>query len=291
MKIEVKNVTKSYGKKKALDQVSFVLEQGKIYGLLGRNGAGKTTLMQTIAGHIMSTSGDVFIDNQRPFENQFITESICLINESGNFKKGLKVKETLKVCSLFYPNWDWKVAERLLEEFSLEENLKVKALSKGMESALGIIVGLAAKAPITIFDEPYIGLDAAHRKRFYELLLEEYENHPRTIILSTHLVDEVSRLFEEVLIFQRGKLVLKEDAEKLRDYGFVVQGSPDSIDLLAKDHNVIHRKSFAGQETAVIFSKTGGRKTAETLGLKIETLPVQELMIHLTSSQKGGKAV
>ncbi|GAA0340256.1 ABC transporter ATP-binding protein [Bacillus carboniphilus] len=291
MKIEVKNITKAYGKNNALDQVSFDLEKNKIYGLLGRNGAGKTTLMQTLAGHILPTSGEVLIDGQKPFENQKITESICLINESGNFKKGLKIKEVLLVSSLYYPNWDQEVAERLLEEFSLNKNMKIKAMSKGMESALGITVGLASRAPITIFDEPYIGLDAVHRQRFYELLLEEYEDHPRTIILSTHLIDEVSNLFEQVVIFQQGKLVLKEDAEVLREHGYKVQGDTSAIDLFAKEYNVIHRKSFAGQEVAVVYSQDGGREAARNLGLVVDSLPVQELMVYLTSSREGRKHV
>src|SRR5690625_7536679 len=101
---------------------------------------------------------------------------------------------------------------------------KGKALSEGMVLALGIIVGLECKAPITIFDEPYIGLDAAARKKFYEILLEEYEAEKRTIIFSTHLIVEVSLLFEEVLILQDGKLVLKEEADVLRTNTYAVSG-------------------------------------------------------------------
>src|SRR5699024_10234816 len=141
------------------------------------------------------------------------------------FKGDLKIKHVLKLSSFFYPTWDQTLAHELIEVYQLDVNKKVKTLSKGMESALGIIVGLASKAMITIFDEPYIGLDAARRKKFYEILLEEYEKEKRTIILSTHLIDEVSLIFEEIIILQDGELLLQEDAEELRHNTCAVSGS------------------------------------------------------------------
>src|SRR5690625_3718066 len=166
MKIEIRNLTKKYKQHLALDHVSFTLAEPKIYGLLGRNGAGKTTFMEILSGQILANSGQITIDGENPFDNQRLTESICLIKEGNNFKKDLKVKNVLKIYSFFYPTWDQELADELVNVFRLKLNAKVKALSKGMESALGIIVGLACKAPITIFDEPYIGLDAAARKKF-----------------------------------------------------------------------------------------------------------------------------
>lgn len=270
----------------ALEGVSLQLEENKIYGLLGRNGAGKTTLMQILAGQIMPSDGSVLINDQRPFGNQAITESICLINESENFKKGLKIKEIFKIASYFYPNWCLETAKRLLGEFYLEENMRVKTLSKGMESSLGITVGLASRSPITIFDEPYIGLDAAARSKFYDLLLEEYEEFPRTFILSTHLIDEVSRLFEEVLIFADGKLLMQINADELREQSFIINGSSAVVSEFVKDKKVIHRKSFGSMEQAVLYGEN--RREAEKAGLHVENVPVQELMIYLTTKQKGG---
>src|SRR5699024_919669 len=148
-----------------------------------------------------------------PFDQQSISEKICLIKEGNNFKKELKIKNVLKIYQYFYPNWDQQLALDLIKQYNLPMNARVKALSKGMESELGIIVALASKAAITIFDEPYIGLDAAARKRFYNILLEEYEKEERMIIFSTHLIDEVSLLFEEVIILKEGTLVLQEEAE------------------------------------------------------------------------------
>src|SRR5699024_3151830 len=135
-----------------------------------------------------------------------------------------KVKDIFKTCEILYENWDRALAEELASMYNLPLKKKIKTYSKGMSSAVGIIVGLASKAPITIFDEPYIGLDAAGRKRFYDILIEQYEMEERMIIFSTHLIDEVSLLFEEVLILQDGELMVQENADTLRQKAFCVRG-------------------------------------------------------------------
>lgn len=190
----------------------------------------------------------------------------------------------MKIFSLFYPAWDDELANSLIKEYNLNLNAKVKELSKGMESALGVTVGLASKAPITVFDEPYIGLDAAARKKFYEILLAEYEAEKRTIILSTHLIDEVSLLFEEVLILQAGKLILKEEAETLRRQTCAVSGTVDQVEAFIEDKQTIHKKQLAGMMTAYIF---GPSTDAKKTGLTVEGIPIQELMIYLTENEEG----
>lgn len=282
MKIEVKNVSKKYKDTNALDNISFTLNEPKIYGLLGRNGAGKTTFMEILSGQILASEGQILIDGELPFDNQRLTESICLIKEGNNFKKDLKVKNVLRIYSYFYPTWDQELADELIAEYNLNLNSKVKALSKGMESSLGIIVGLASKAPITIFDEPYIGLDAAARKKFYEILLEEYESEKRTVIFSTHLIDEVSLMFEEVLILQDGKLVLKEEAEELRNNTCAVSGTVQDVENFVKDKEVIQSKNLAGMMTAYVY---GSIEQAKSAGLSAEGIPIQELMIYLTEKK------
>lgn len=284
MKIEIKNLSKKYKQSFALSNVSFTLEEPKIYGLLGRNGAGKTTFMEILSGQILSSSGQITIDGEDPFDNQRLTESICLIKEGNNFKRDLKVKNVLKIYSLFYPTWDQKLADELIKVYKLKLNAKVKTLSKGMESALGIIVGLASKAPITIFDEPYIGLDAAARKMFYEILLEEYEAKKRTIIFSTHLIDEVSLLFEEVLILQEGSLILQEEAEHLRNNTCAVSGTIKEVEAFVAGKEVIEKKQLAGMMTAYLYENM---KDAKAHGLNVEGVPIQELMIYLTEGKEG----
>src|SRR5690625_1585658 len=284
MKIEVKNLTKKYNKKLALNDVTFRLDEPKIYGILGRNGAGKTTFMDILAGHQLATSGEIKVNNTNPFDNRKILEKVCLIKEADNFHKDLKVKQVLRSYSLFYPKWDMELAIRLVKEYQLPMNARVKTLSKGMGSALGVIVGIASKAPITIFDEPYIGLDAAARKKFYDILLDEYEDEERIVIFSTHLIDEVSLLFEEVLILQEGKLILQEKAETLRERAFSVTGEIEEVQQFICSKRVINKKTLAHMMTASLY---GDRSEAEKTGLKIEGVPIQDLMIYLTEQGKG----
>lgn len=282
MKVNVEHVTKKYNGNLALDDVSFTLDEPKIYGLLGRNGAGKTTFMDILAGHNVATSGMITINGENPFDHQQISEQICLIKEGDNFKKDLKIKHVLNIYECFYPTWDKELALDLIKQYKLPMNARVKSLSKGMESALGIIVGLSSKAQITIFDEPYIGLDAAARKRFYNVLLEEYEKEPRMIIFSTHLIDEVSLMFEEVLILQEGKLVLQEDAESLRNRTCIVSGTEEEVESFIEGKEVLDRKKLAGMMTAHIFAPA---EEAQQHGLTAENIPIQDLMIYLTESE------
>src|SRR5690625_4993917 len=284
MKIEVKNITKKFGKKHALNEVSFTLTEPKIYGLLGRNGAGKTTFMDILAGHRLASSGEILIEGQRPFDNRNNLEKICLIKEGDNFHKDMRIKQVLKAYSLFYPTWDQRLAEDLIKEYNLNIKARVKTLSKGMASALGVIVGLASKAPITIFDEPYIGLDAAARKKFYDILLEEYETEKRTVIFSTHLIDEVSLLFEEVLILQEGELILQEKADKLREQTCAVTGEVSEVEKFICNKKVMKKKQLANMMTAYIY---GDKNEALQANLQVEGIPIQDLMIYLTEVGKG----
>src|SRR5699024_3767587 len=136
---------------------------------------------------------------------------ICLIKETNNFHRDMKVKDVLKSYENLYENWNSELVAELLEVYHLPLKARVKTLSKGMESALGVIVGLASRAKITIFDEPYIGMDAAARQKFYDILLDIYEKEERIIIFSTHLIDEASLLFEEIFIIKDGEIILQEE--------------------------------------------------------------------------------
>lgn len=286
MKIEVKNITKKYKQTIALDNISFTLEQPKIYGLLGRNGAGKTTFMQLLAGHQLPTSGSIFVNNENPYDQRKITEQICLIRENDNFHRDLKINQVLRIYKNFYPNWDDELANTLMKKYSLSVNKRIKVLSKGMVSALGVIVGLASNAPITIFDEPYIGLDASSRQLFYDTLLMEYEKEPRTFILSTHLIDEASKLFEEVILLRNGKLILHENVDTLRSRAYSVTGETNEIDKYIADKHVLNIKHIGHLKTAYIYGEEMNQAVER---LSFENLSIQELMIYLSEHNGGEK--
>jgi ABC-2 type transport system ATP-binding protein len=286
--IECKQLTKKHGNFTALNEVSFKLESDKIYGLLGRNGAGKTTLLHLLNAQMFPNSGTILIDGHAPFENASVLQKVCFIKESNNFKKNMKISEVLDLASLFYPHWDANFALELLEQLELDQNKKVKVLSKGMESALGILVGLASRAPITIYDEPYIGLDAISRQMFYDILLEDYVKHPRTIILSTHLIDEVSRLFEKVIIVNQGKIMLLEDTETLRHKAYYLTGDVEVISEFTKNKHVVLSESLGKTLVVATYGDLSpkDKQEAEQSGIDIAPVPIEKLMIYLTSKRQ-----
>ncbi|QMV43410.1 ABC transporter ATP-binding protein [Cohnella cholangitidis] len=290
--VEIKELTKTYGNFKAVDNVSFTLEDGKIYGLLGRNGAGKTTIMHMITAQLFKSGGEIKVFGEEPFENDKVLRKICFIKESQKYPDNFRVLDVLNVSPLFFPNWDKELAYSLIEDFRLPLKRRVKKLSRGMLSAVGIIVGLASRAPLTIFDEPYLGLDAVARSLFYNRLLEDYAEHPRTIVLSTHLIDEVSQLLEHVLVIDRGKLLLNEESEVLRGRASTVAGTAAKVEEFLEGKQVIHREPFAGLTSATVIGHLTAedRGRAAELGLEISPVSLQQMVVHLTNSQNRREA-
>jgi len=291
--IEANRVTKAYGTMRALDDVSFRLMPNKIYGLLGRNGAGKTTLMHILTAQQFATRGEVRLFGETPYENDAVLRRVCFVKESQSYPKTLQVKNVLDLSSSFFPSWDREYALQLASQFELPLDRRMNKLSRGMLSAVGIIIGLASRAPITIFDEPYLGLDAAARRLFYDLLLEDYAEHPRTILLSTHLIDEVSRMLEHVLILDRGRLLVNEDADALRGMAFTVTGPKAKADAFAAGRDVLHVESVGGLASLTVKGAATAEtiREAERLGLELGPVSLQQLFVHLTNpTHPGGKA-
>jgi ABC-2 type transport system ATP-binding protein len=218
--VEVDRLRLRYGQVTALDDLTFALAGGKVHGLLGRNGAGKTSLLSVLAAFRKPTAGTVRVGGRPVFEHPRVTHQVCLVGETGGpADTGDSVKETLSVARRLRPAWDADYAAALVERFGLPLRGKLGALSLGQRSALGITVGLAARAPLTMFDEPNLGLDAPSRQRFREELRADLRAHPRTVIVSTHLAEELRPLFAEVLVLDNGRLVRHEPAGARRPPG------------------------------------------------------------------------
>jgi ABC-2 type transport system ATP-binding protein len=291
--VEVSHLTKSFGRVVAVNQVSFSIEAGKIYGLLGRNGAGKTTIMRLITAHLFPTSGEVWVFGAHPYENSRVLSQVCAVSDRQKYPNGYRVLDVLHQAAYFFPQWDREYAFALVEAFRLPLSRLMKALSRGMLSAAGNIVGLASRAPLTIFDEPYLGLDAVARGIFYDRLLQDYAEHPRTVILSTHLIDEISRLLEHILVIDQGRLVLDEDAEALRGRAFTVVGPAALVDTFTAGKELLARSPLGGLLSATVMGNgdASDRKHAEALGLELAPVSLQQLLVHLTGEQSARKAV
>jgi ABC-2 type transport system ATP-binding protein len=279
--VEVQHVTRRYRGMTALDDVSTALEANTVTGLLGRNGAGKSTLMRIITGQEFLSSGTVRVGGQNPLENDAVLRRMIFVKESQVYPD-IKVKRALEAASWFYPNWDAELAATLMEDFALPANRPIKKLSRGMHSSVGIVIGLAARAEITLFDEPYLGLDAVARQIFYDRLLADYAEHPRTVLLSTHLIDEVANLLEHVIVIDRGRIVVDAPAEDLRGRAVTVSGRAADVDEFVTHQKVLARQGIGSLATATVTGPLDdlARARARDLHLEVGPVSLQEFVIR-----------
>jgi len=267
----------------ALTDVTVGFQADTITGLLGRNGAGKTTLMQLLTGHRVPTSGRVEVLGARPYENDQVLSRLCFIKESQRYPDHFRVRDAVEVASTLYPHWDRDLAEQLLTDFDLPAKRTIKKLSRGMTSAVGVVIGLASRAPVTLFDEPYLGLDAVARQLFYDRLLADYAEHPRTVVLSTHLIEEISDLLEHVVLIDRGRVLLDSDAESLRATALTISGPAAAVATFGAEHRVLRTESLAGTSRAIVqVGSIGDRQVATDLGLTVEPTSIQQLVVALS---------
>jgi len=268
----------------ALDNVSVAFQENVITGLLGRNGAGKTTMMQLMAGHLVPTSGQVEVFGANPYENESVLARMSLVKENQKYPEYFRVTDALSAAAMLFPNWDAAFAQSLLADFDLPEKRRIKKLSRGMLSAVGIVIGLASRAPITFFDEPYLGLDAVARQMFYDRLLADYAENSRTIVLSTHLIEEIADLLEHVVLLDRGRILADAGADDLRASAISVSGRSDQIDRFAAGRDLLRREGAGQLSRAVVRVQSRDDRTeADALGLEVAPVSLQHLVVSLTS--------
>jgi ABC-2 type transport system ATP-binding protein len=289
--ISLSGLSRRYRDQLALDDVSLDIEGAAITGLLGRNGAGKTTLMRVIAAQEFPTAGSVQVLGASPVENDSILRRIVLIREDQVFPD-IKVRHALRLASWFYPNWSADLAESLMVEFGIPTKRAIAALSRGMRTALGIAIGLAARAEVTLFDEPYAGLDAEARQYFNDRLLADYTEHPRTVVLSTHLIDEVADLLERVVLIDHGRIVLDAAADEIRGSATRVSGSTAAVEQFVAGRPTWDRRTIVSQTSVVVAATLddGDRASARALRLSLEPLSLQQLIVHAAGGAVAGTA-
>ncbi len=290
--IEVTNLTKRYRDTLAVDDVSFSIEKDTIYGLLGRNGAGKTTVMSILTAQNFPTRGDVRVFGEHPYENARVLSRMCFVRESQKYPDDAMPSHAFETARLFFPNWDQEFAERLIDDFQLPVKRRIKKLSRGQLSAVGVIIGLASRAEITFFDEPYLGLDAVARQIFYDRLLEDYAEHPRTVILSSHLIDEVSNLIEKVLVIDRGRIIMDEDTDAARGRATNIVGDSAAVEAFVAGREVIHRESLGHVSSVTVLGAltVGERERLTAAGLDLAPVSLQQLIVRLTQHVAGSAA-
>ena len=285
--IKVNDLTVWYKDFKALDQVSFTLNGGKIHGLLGRNGAGKTTLLSILSNFRKAKEGTITIDGEDPFDHPRIMQGTSFIYDKDLTYEYDKVGDMLKELVGFRPNFDATYASELVKKFKLPLKKKVHQLSKGKQSALQVTIGLASRTPLTIFDEAYLGMDAPTRELFYKELLADQERHPRTMIVSTHLVSEMDYLFDEVTIIHQGKILLKDTNENVISKGFSITGNKDNVEAFTTGLEVLNSQILGGTKSVMVYGELSEqkRRQARDLDLDIGPLSLHDLFVHLTKEE------
>ena len=285
--VRTAGLTRRFGDITAVDDASFELHADRIYGLLGRNGAGKTTLMHLLTGQDFPTAGRLEVFGHAPAENAHVLQRLCFIKESQRYPDDFRVKHVLRSAPWFFENWDADFAEQLVDDFRLPLNRRIKKISRGQLSAVGVIVGLASRAPLTFFDEPYLGLDAVARQTFYDRLLADYVEHPRTVVLSTHLIDEVADLLEHVLVIDGGRIILDEGADELRESATTLVGPRAKVDAFVGARDVLHRDGIGGLTSVTVSGLSAPeRREATAAGLELAPVSLQQLVVHLTRSSE-----
>ncbi|PRX98719.1 ATP-binding cassette domain-containing protein [Allonocardiopsis opalescens] len=282
--IELTDVHLRYGSTEALAGLSLRLEADTICGLLGRNGSGKTSLMSLLASLRRPDAGTVRIGGRDPFEDAELMSRVALIGEGGSDPTD-NVADVLRSAALLRPSWDAGYAARLLDRFEVPRRKAIASLSRGKRAALGVTCGLAARAEITMFDETHLGMDAPSRYAFYDELLADYLEHPRTVILSTHHVEEVASLFAQVVIIDRGRLLVHDDTDEVRARGTQVTGPADAVDRFTAGVTVLGRRDLGRTRAAALYGTLTPerRRQAREAGLDIGPMPLQDLFVHLTA--------
>ena len=284
--LEVNNITKNFGATKALDQVSLQLPAGKIYGLLGRNGAGKSTLLNLATNRLFPSSGEIRLDGESVVENDFANGKVFLMSVQNMYPEGMKVKGGFRWSKEFYPAFNEDEARALAAEYKLDLNKKIKNLSTGYQSLYKLIVALATNAPYLFLDEPVLGLDANNRRSIYQKLLEKFAENECTIILSTHIIEEVSGIVEEIIILHEGRVMRQESVEHLLASHYLITGPEAEVNAYVADKKVVHSRRFG----SLLIATIEGAPEAHSDKLTVARPELQDLFIELTSDDERSQA-
>lgn len=285
----IQNLVKKFGQNHALDNISLELPENTIIGLIGRNGAGKTTLLKTLAGHYRPTEGEAKVYGENPFDNLKALTNIIYMDDE-RYSDSEILRDIIDLAAISFDQFDKAVALKLLDYFNISVKTKIKKLSKGMKTLFSLVIALLSRSPLTMLDEPTLGLDAAHRKEFSTLLLKEYSSHPRTIIISSHLISELEGMMEQIVLIDKGRLVFNKALEDVQKHALYLTGHRRILENLESRHSVIFKDSMGDKLVlGVVNSFTAEElKRLEASGIEISAMSVQDVCVNLTASTNGG---
>ncbi len=273
--VNARGVSKHYGAVRAVDDVSFEIEQGRILGLIGPNGAGKTTLLKAVLG-LTDCEGQLSVLGLDPFrQRKELLRNICFIADVAVLPRWIRVTQLLEFVEAVHPNFSRKRAETFLQQTSVRSDAKVRELSKGMVTQLHLSIIMAIDAKLLVLDEPTLGLDIIFRKEFYSNLLNDYFDEQRTILITTHQVEEIENLLTDIMFINDGRILLDASMDSLGD---------DYVELLTSGDNALKAKGLGPIAEHEIFGKSVllfegvSRENLEGLG-ELRTPSVADLFV------------
>lgn len=281
--LRAENLTKRFGKTTALDDVSLSLEYGKIHALLGRNGAGKTTLLGIASNRLVPTEGRILVDGEPVTDNPAALAKVFCTGDVQMVPGSMHADDLVEWMGRFHEGFDAKRAARLAKAFDLDLKAKTGALSTGYRTICQLVMALSLDADYLLLDEPVLGLDAAHRELFYKLLMEDYLERPRTVVIATHLIEEVANLVERVTIIDKGRVLMAASADELRGKGYSVSGRAADVRAYCEGLDVLDIDELGSVAVAYVLGKPDPARLTDRLDAA--PMNLQKLFVKLT--EKG----
>lgn len=281
--IELKQVTKQYGQAAVLKRISLSIDEPGIYCLLGRNGAGKTTLLKSIAGYQNITDGTIQVDGKTITTSTLDTGVSYIENFAKHFN--LPVRKLLRIASEVNSNYDYDFASEMMERFELDGKKKFNHLSLGMKTMVSTIICLASNKSVVLLDEPVLGFDAIMRVEFYDMLTESFQKHPRIIIVSTHIIEEIAKTIQKLLIIDKGSVRFFDTLQSVETKAYSISGLQKDVETATQNLNVIGQDTVGGLVTRYIFDNP----PEQAASLEVHPLSLQDFFIQMVG-HKGGSA-
>jgi ABC-2 type transport system ATP-binding protein len=278
--IELKNITKDYGGTVALKDFSISIEQPGLYCLLGRNGAGKTTLLKTLAGHIAATSGAVTV-NGMAVNLLAMPEDVYFV-ETGATQFNISLTSLFEAAAEINPAFDMDFAHKMARRFDLDLKKRFKQLSFGMKAMASTLIALSSGQDVLLLDEPALGFDPVMRKVFYELLQESIAAKPKIVVVSTHIIDEIAKVAERLIIIDRGQLRLYCDMTEVDEKAYSVIGPANDVRAATEGLRVIGETNAGGFLSRHIFDNRIGQGDKYS----VSSLGLQDFFIAIVGGEK-----
>ena len=281
--IEARGLRKAFGATVALDGVDLCIEEGRIFGLIGPNGAGKTTALNAFVG-LTPYQGELKVVGRDPWnERDQLMRDVCFIADVAVLPRWIRVSQALDYVAGVHPRFDRAKAEGFLRKTTIERTRKVRELSKGMVAQLHLALVMAIDAKLLVLDEPTLGLDILYRKQFYDSLLNDYFDRSRTIVVTTHQVEEIEDVLTDVVFINRGRIVLRCGMEEFESRYLEVTVNPDQL-AAARALKPMHERQVFGR--SILLFDGADRQQLAALG-EVRRPSIADLFVAVMGSQAG----